>query len=78
MLEDMHRLAAEHALDLVVAGFYIDTYYGDDKFYRELRTAPDAVSYTHLCQAKKPSAPKSRTNNTITAMSILRIRRDLR
>lgn len=43
MLEDMHRLAAEHALDLVVAGFYIDTYYGDDKFYRELRTAPDAV-----------------------------------
>lgn len=43
MLEDMRRLATEHALDLVVAGFFIDTYYGDDKFYRELRTAPDKV-----------------------------------
>lgn len=43
MLEDMQRTAIEHALDLVVAGFFIDTYYGDDKFYRELRTAPDRV-----------------------------------
>ena len=46
MLEDLHRLASAQQLDLVVTGFYIDTYYADDKFYRELRTAPDKVFST--------------------------------
>ncbi len=43
MLEDLHGFAAEQKLDLAVAGFYIDTYYTEDKFYRETRTAPDKV-----------------------------------
>lgn len=45
MLEHLYNRASTHNLDLVVAGFYIDTYYGDgpDDFYEELRTAPDAV-----------------------------------
>ena len=43
MLYEMHRLAAKHQLNLVVTGFYIDTYYDDDKFYQELRNAPDMV-----------------------------------
>lgn len=43
MLEDMHRFAIAHDLDLVITGFYIDTYYNERKFYRELRTAPDVV-----------------------------------
>lgn len=29
MLEDMYRLAEEHGAQLVVTGYYIDTYYGD-------------------------------------------------
>ncbi len=43
MLAQMHAFACAHELDLVVCGFYIDTYYADDKYYRELRTAPDKV-----------------------------------
>lgn len=43
MLYVMHRLAVKHQLNLVVTGFYIDTYYDDDKYYQELRNAPDMV-----------------------------------
>ncbi len=43
MLEDLHALAVRHDLDLVVTGFYIDTYYGEGKYYRESRNAPDCV-----------------------------------
>lgn len=46
MLEDMYSFAEEHDLELVVTGFYIDTYYKDDKAYRETRSAPDAVYET--------------------------------
>lgn len=43
MLEDMYVFAEANDLQLVVTGFYIDTYYADDKFYRECRNAPDIV-----------------------------------
>ena len=43
MLEDLHGLATQHDLDLVVTGFYIDTYYGEERYYRELRNAPNRV-----------------------------------
>lgn len=43
MLEDQYGFAKMNELELVVTGFYIDTYYGDDKFYREIRNAPNIV-----------------------------------
>lgn len=43
MLADLHAFSEAHDLEVAVCGFYIDTYYGENKFYRELRTAPDAV-----------------------------------
>lgn len=43
MLEDLYTLAAGNDLDLVVTGFYIDTYYDEGKYYREQRNAPDYV-----------------------------------
>ena len=43
MLEDLYGFASRYCLDLVVTGFYIDTYYKQDKFYEELRTAPEVV-----------------------------------
>lgn len=43
MLEQMFLFARDNQLDLVVCGFYIDTYYRDDRFFRELRTAPQSV-----------------------------------
>ena len=44
MLEDMLRLAEENKAQLVVAGFYIDTYYNDvDKFSQEQRV--EGVAY---------------------------------
>lgn len=46
MLNEMHRLAAKHQLDLTITGFYIDTYYDKDKFFQEERTAPDMVYLT--------------------------------
>lgn len=46
MLADMHAFAKENDLELVVTGFYIDTYYKTDKAYQEKRTAPDAVYAT--------------------------------
>lgn len=43
MLKEMYDFAEKNALELVVAGYYIDTYYKDDKYYQETRTAPDVV-----------------------------------
>lgn len=43
MLHDLYEVASANELDLTVTGFFIDTYYGEGKFYRELRTAPDKV-----------------------------------
>ena len=40
MLGDMHLLAEKHDLDLLIAGFYIDTYYSDSKFYHEKKSCP--------------------------------------
>lgn len=34
MLEDMYQLAVQHQAQLVVTGFYIDTYYSDDEYVR--------------------------------------------
>lgn len=46
MLVDMYRMAEKHDLQLLVTGFYIDTYYADDKYFREMRTAPQRVYTT--------------------------------
>lgn len=46
MLADMYRIAKDNDLDLLVTGFYIETYYGDDKFYQERRDAPDRIFST--------------------------------
>ena len=46
MLEVMFAFAQQNALDLVVTGFFIDTYYAEDRFYQELRTAPNCVYET--------------------------------
>ena len=44
MLEDMVSLADRSMLDLVVTGFYIDTYYGDaGEYASEVKTRPDCI-----------------------------------
>lgn len=43
MLADMYSFAVSNDLELVVTGFYIDTYYGEGKFYREQRNAPNEI-----------------------------------
>ena len=44
MLGDLVRIADEHDLDLVIAGFYIETYYGDDgQHTTELKSQPSQV-----------------------------------
>ncbi len=43
MFERMYGFAKSNDLELVVVGFYIDTYYKQDKAYRETRNAPDVV-----------------------------------
>ena len=40
MLERMYERAESGPFDLVVAGFYIDTYRSDDKFFREKKCLP--------------------------------------
>ncbi len=42
MLEDMVRIALEDSAQLVVAGFYIDTYYSDEVYLRDICQAPSA------------------------------------
>lgn len=46
MLADMHQVAKDNDLDLLVTGFYIETYYSEDKFYQERRNAPDRIFAT--------------------------------
>ena len=44
MLEDMVSLAERSMLDLVITGFYIDAYYGDDgEHSSEIKTRPDCI-----------------------------------
>lgn len=43
MLERMVSAADEHNLDLLICGFYIDTYYAQDKFFREIKSVPSRV-----------------------------------
>lgn len=43
MLAALYETATKNDLDLVVTGFYIETYYRDDKFYQEKRNAPDRI-----------------------------------
>ncbi|MBR6271636.1 MAG: glycosyltransferase family 2 protein [Lachnospiraceae bacterium] len=43
MLADMVALAEENEAQLVVAGFFIDTYYSDDRFRRDTMNCGDAV-----------------------------------
>lgn len=43
MLEDMVALAEETDAQLVVTGYYIDTYYSDTEFVTQEQTAPSAV-----------------------------------
>ena len=43
MLEDMYALAEQHNAELVVTGYYIDTYYSDTEKYTQVQTSDDAV-----------------------------------
>lgn len=43
MLEDMHELAEKYSLELLITGYYIDTYYSKKKYYCEKRNAPDRI-----------------------------------
>lgn len=43
MLEDMCRLAEEHDAQLVITGYYIDTYYNDNDYITFHQVQPDAV-----------------------------------
>ena len=46
MLEDMVNLAEEHKAQLVVAGYYIDTYYTDDEKFTQEQFVPSVVFET--------------------------------
>lgn len=49
MLEEMYHFAHRNRLELAVAGFYIDTYYGKDgQHTTEVKSCPDAVYGTQL------------------------------
>lgn len=43
MLEDMYNLAEKCSAELVVAGFYIDTFYSDTEFVSDKRSQPDQI-----------------------------------
>ncbi len=43
MLEQMYQKAEEHSAQLVVAGFYIDTYYSDTEFYTQEQCLPAKI-----------------------------------
>lgn len=43
MLEDLYQMAEANSLDLVITGYYIDTYYSASQYYREDRIAPKIV-----------------------------------
>ena len=47
MLEDMVALAENNRLEMVIAGFYIDTYYGNDgEHTSEIKSRPDGLYLT--------------------------------
>lgn len=46
MFEEMYKLASKNNLQLTIAGFYIDTYYDDENFYREEKTSFDVIYKT--------------------------------
>lgn len=43
MLEDLYRLAEDNQAQLVVSGFYIDTYYSDDEYFSEEKVFPGRI-----------------------------------
>lgn len=43
MFEDMYKAAKENDAQLVVAGYYIDTYYSDTEYYTQEQTLPTKV-----------------------------------
>lgn len=43
MLERLYQLAKEHDAQMVVAAYYIDTYYDGEHYYREEKSQPPAV-----------------------------------
>ncbi len=43
MFEDMYKMAKENNAQLVVAGYYIDTYYSDTEFYSQEQALPTKV-----------------------------------
>lgn len=43
MLEDMYNEAQKHSAQLVVAGFYIDTYYSDTEYYTQKQSLPTKI-----------------------------------
>lgn len=46
MFEEMYALAKEHNAQLVVAGYYIETYFSDTKFYSQEQSLPSRVFET--------------------------------
>ncbi len=43
MLEDMYKLAEEHQLEMLVAGYFIDTYYDDEHYITTELSQPDRI-----------------------------------
>ena len=43
MLEDMYNLAEKHKSQLVVTGYYIDTYYSETEKYTQIQNEQDAI-----------------------------------
>ena len=56
MLEKMHALAAKTGAQLVVTGFYIDTYYTGEKFWRQTQACP-AAFYATAQEFRQASVP---------------------
>lgn len=46
MLEDMYKIATENDRQLVVAGYYIDTYYNDEEKFTQEQVVPSAIYKT--------------------------------
>ena len=46
MLEDMVSVAERYALELLVCGFYIDTYYSEDQHLSEVKSVPSVIFET--------------------------------
>lgn len=54
MLQDMFDAADTNNLELLVTGYFIDTYYTDTEYYQEKRNAPDII-YTSQEEFRKNS-----------------------